>query len=421
MYFSEYVVSERVSSFLDPLGFMRPAGVLSEKLFEQFTVLSNHPGYHGVLCAILKFLSEREPRQRMPLGRDFRRAEVLWGILNAMRKSAVINIRKYSRLVDGEETIRLDELPANHPLYARLGYGTLGHYSQPSISWGLLEKDGRQLTVKGQSLAAAARLRGEIDLTDWLSRWMDGHELTFKELEVVADHFHLGALPHADERREWRKLIDAWKFSRPVTRSLWDSPVEFSNLVAAETDADQHHQFITGLPEKYPSLASPLRAVADFEVLSGFVQFVFDLRLARLQYASAGIEDLSNALKKEIAQVIIERARDSVLVAEPRLDASGLFARLASSAPAYDALERIVCEHHVAHQRAKGVSPFFDGEQLLLRDKVDRAELGAFTESVAQARSAEAALRMLGFRSRRDWHFGRCRRYYDFAHGGKQA
>ena len=182
MYFSEYVVSERVSSFLDPLGFMRPAGVLSEKLFEQFTVLSNHPGYHGVLCAILKFLSEREPRQRMPLGRDFRRAEVLWGILNAMRKSAVINIRKYSRLVDGEETIRLDELPANHPLYARLGYGTLGHYSQPSISWGLLEKDGRQLTVKGQSLAAAARLRGEIDLTDWLSRWMDGHELLIRPL-----------------------------------------------------------------------------------------------------------------------------------------------------------------------------------------------------------------------------------------------
>ena len=68
----------------------------------------------------------------------------------------------------------------------------------------------------------------------------------------------------------------------------------------------------------------------------------------------------------------------------------------------------------------KAFPPFFDGEQLLLRDKVDRAELGAFTESVAQARSA-AALRMLGFRSRRDWHFGRCRRYYDFAHGGKQA
>ena len=59
MYFSEYVVSERVSSFLDPLGFMRPAGVLSEKLFEQFTVLSNHPGYHGSYMRILKFLSER--------------------------------------------------------------------------------------------------------------------------------------------------------------------------------------------------------------------------------------------------------------------------------------------------------------------------------------------------------------------------
>lgn len=421
MYFSEYVVSERASSFMDPLGFMRPAGVLSDKLFEQFTVLSNHPGYHGVLCVILKFLSEREPRRRTPLGRDFRRAEILWGVLNAMRKSAVINIRKYASLVEDAGTIGLDELPASHSLYARLGYGILGHYAQPSISWGLLEKDGRQLTVKGQSLAAAARVRGGIDLTEWLARWMDGQELDFEELEVVAEHFHLGAAPHANEKQEWAQLIEAWKFSRPETRPLWDSPVKSTVLAAAGTDADQHHDFITALPAQYPSLARPLRAVAEFEVLSGFVQFVFDLRLARLQYASAGFEDLGNVLKQELAQAITELACDSVPVEEPRLDAGGVFAKLASSTPDYDDLERIVCDHHVAHQRAKGVSPFFDGEQLLVCDKVDRAELGPFTESVAQAQSAEARMRLLGFRSRRDWHFERCRRYHEFAHGGEQA
>ena len=46
---------------------------------------------------------------------------------------------------------------------------------------GLVGEGWRQLTVKGQSLAAAGAAAGEIDLTDWLSRWMDGHELTFKE------------------------------------------------------------------------------------------------------------------------------------------------------------------------------------------------------------------------------------------------
>src|SRR5688500_3019504 len=60
LHFSEFVVSERQSSFLDPLGFMRPAGVLQDRLFEQFTVLSNHPAYHGMLCVILKFLSRTE-------------------------------------------------------------------------------------------------------------------------------------------------------------------------------------------------------------------------------------------------------------------------------------------------------------------------------------------------------------------------
>ncbi len=59
MFLSEYVVVNRKGGFPDPLGFMRPAGVFQARLFRQFTVLSNHPAYHGILCAEWKYLHDQ--------------------------------------------------------------------------------------------------------------------------------------------------------------------------------------------------------------------------------------------------------------------------------------------------------------------------------------------------------------------------
>lgn len=420
MYFSEYVVSERVSSLMDPLGFMKPAGVLGDQLFQQFTVLSNHPAYHGVLCVILKFLSDREQRRGTSIGREFRRAEILWGVLNAMHKSTVINIRKYARLVDDAEDTRkisLDAIPTTHPIYARLGYGTLGHYAQPSISWGLLEKDGRRLTAAGQRLAASAAVRGDVDLNEWLTRWMDGRELAIGDLQAVAERFHIAAMPASTEREVWVDLIDAWTSANPATRCLWESPLEAGLLEAADADPAQHDEYLAVLAVRYPSLGKPVRAVVEFEALSGYIQFVFDLQLAHLQYADAGFEELQGPLKQELAQFAITLARDSIPAGEPRLDAGGIFARLAASRPHPQDIDHLVCDHHVAHQRGKGVSPLMEKGQLLVRDKIDRAELGKFIEMLVQAVGPEDHLRLLRYRSRRDWHFGRCRRYHDYAYG----
>ncbi|MEG1454198.1 MAG: hypothetical protein RSC66_01275, partial [Comamonas sp.] len=40
MFLSEYVVVDTKGGFVDPLGFMRPAGAFQAGLFKQFTVLS---------------------------------------------------------------------------------------------------------------------------------------------------------------------------------------------------------------------------------------------------------------------------------------------------------------------------------------------------------------------------------------------
>ena len=42
---------------MDPLGFLSPYTALQDKLFKQFTVLSNLPAYHGVLALVYKWLA----------------------------------------------------------------------------------------------------------------------------------------------------------------------------------------------------------------------------------------------------------------------------------------------------------------------------------------------------------------------------
>jgi len=58
MFFTDYVVLDRAASTVDSLGFMRPASVVADNLFKQFTVLSNHPAYHGFLCFAFALFAE---------------------------------------------------------------------------------------------------------------------------------------------------------------------------------------------------------------------------------------------------------------------------------------------------------------------------------------------------------------------------
>ncbi|MDR8085776.1 hypothetical protein, partial [Acinetobacter baumannii] len=74
---------------------------LQDKLFKQFTVLSNLPAYHGVLALVYKLLAERGVTpEHKDFSLQFRRAEILWGVLHTAdsTSSSVLNITKYSAL-----------------------------------------------------------------------------------------------------------------------------------------------------------------------------------------------------------------------------------------------------------------------------------------------------------------------------------
>ena len=68
MNLSEYVITVGSGLFMDPLRFMRPYAALQDLLFKQFTVLSNHPSYHGMLALIYRFLNQKNIT---PSNKDF--------------------------------------------------------------------------------------------------------------------------------------------------------------------------------------------------------------------------------------------------------------------------------------------------------------------------------------------------------------
>lgn len=425
MYFTEYVVTDKVANVVDPLGFMRPAGVLASRMFSQFTVLFNHPAYVGVLCAILQVMAERQLPLKRGFSLAFRRAEVLWGLAQAAADRPVLNIRRYGRLVESlarsGAALRLRDIAPADPLFTRLGYGTLGHYLQPCVQWGWVVPDGRSLTAAGHALADAASFRAGLDLRDALRGWLDGDAFDIAQLVALGQAFALDTAPSTAERRCWRERIEDWVGRHPTTAPLWRDPLGIDDLQGLARDAQAHANGIAALPQRYPTLAASMRALADFETLAGVAQFAFDLQLAQAQFDGDQLPPLAPGLLATLAAEAGRLAGVSELLRDRRLDAGGLFASIAVMASQPDALPQVVLRHHVAHQRAKGVAPLIDECGLRLKDRVDRDEFAKTLEELVGSESTAECLRQLAFRSRRDWHLRRCRQVHDWAYGATRS
>lgn len=413
MKLSEFVIVERAGIFIDPLGFLKSSRSLQDTLFEQFTVQSNHPSYHGLLCAVWARLAKQGlAPDHDDYPRRFRELELLWGLLNAIKGQSVINVNKYRQLVN--PTMGLRRVPSGHSIYQRLGYGTLGHYSRPSMAWGMLTRSGRRLDVAGEKLAAAFAGRQGMDFSVWLQRWQQGEDFSQEGLDQLADTFNISASPSGAERASWRSMIAAWTLQRPDTRPLWERPVPLAELDRFQQSALQYRSQFAWLMERYPSLAPRIAVIEDFERLSGVAQFVFDMHLASLEFSGTPALP-AFAGKDELAKEVVALAARARSLQEA--DSGGLFAAMAASPPRYAALEEVIVRHHWAHQKAKGVSPYFNDKEILVRDKVPRAEIGQTLEALSASASVERVIDHLQFRSRRDWHFRRCAVYHDWAHG----
>lgn len=412
MKFSEYVILGRQGLLMDPLGFLSPYTALQDKLFKQFTVLSNQPACHGVLALIYTFLAERgiAPGQK-DFALQFRRAEILWGLLHTVESasSSVLNITKYTALMRERDSLALGDIAKTDRIYASLGYGTLGHYSSPSSTWGLLDKAGKQLTARGNELASAFGKRQGKSLRAALDSWWDGASWDVRRMNDYAPLFETGAPAGRAEAQVWRTLIREYCERTPAIRCLWDRPVTAKEDEEWQRDAPSYAAGFDQLRARYAPLKTELTRIELFQQLIGLVQHIFEREYHSCDHRGNGPlpfdeleEDLASALRTTA------RAYGQLLEAS---DTKGLFASLTEVGDYRDAAQRILA-HHVAHQKAKGSVPFLEDGELRVRDKFVLNDHIERRSALAAAGGRGARLALVAFQHRRDWHFQRANRYH---------
>lgn len=444
--FSQYIVLEKVPGSVDPLGFLKPSSALADKLFRQFTVLSNHPAYHGFLCCAYDYLQRAgvAPGQR-DFSRRFRDLEILWGLINVWESPlgpagrngngsqqgevtapavSILNVTKFKPLFQAGD-LSLPGAKSFLPLYQRLNYGTLGHYSSPSMFWGLLDAKGVNLTQAGQRLAKAWRRRGNLDFDDLLRQWDAGKQATeIPGFDRAVELFPICGLPSADEKAVWLELISEYCRNHRDTRQLWQSPLSLADLCLytggnGSDDVERARQRASFFPtaiehwQDERELTNRLRLADGFEMLAAIAHAILDweyvLRLdeTRLNFpVGFAIHEVLFELAKRLAK--------PYLALPGAVQPGALFESIATAKSA-GYLVTAVLEHHASHQKSKGAMAYIDGDYVAVRDKVD---VNDFSRFVTEISANPAALpHLLRWRYRRDWHFLRAETWRCYANG----
>lgn len=415
MKFSEYVILGRQGMMMDPLGLLSPYTALQDKLFRQFTVLSNLPAYHGVLALIYSSLAESGiTPKHAEFSLQFRYAEILWGMLHATgsASSTVLNITKYTALMRDRDSLALGDIKKTDQIYSSLNYGTLGHYSSPSTTWGILTKSGQQLTERGNELAAAFSKRKGKSLRMAVDSWRKGDSWSLSRLGEFASLFETGAMPDGAEAAVWRKLIDDYCERTPQLRSLWEKPLTVEEEATWQSDPVRYAEGFEQWRARYAPLSSELTQIELFQQLIGLIQYIFEREY--LSCAEKGNKPLPfTELEEDLAAALRVTACAYVQTSEFS-DSKGLFLGLTDVRDYQDAAQRI-CAHHVTHQKSKGSVPFMEDGEIRVRDKFDIRSYGERRKALEVAGGRSARVAVVAFQYRRDWHFQRAGRYHRYA------
>lgn len=409
MQFSEYTVVAAPEQSLDPLGFTQPFSALRSRLYPQFTVLANAPAYHGVLALVYDLLAT----QQMTPGQDgfarrFREAECLWGLACVAAGTSVLNITKYEAVLEGRDTVRLADVGRGNALYRSLAYGTLGHYSSPSVAWGFLERGGTRLTPLGAQLARGFARRGRLSLRDALAAWLAGATFTRAELLALGRAYCLQGEPSPGEREAWAQAVATWRQRGAHCAVLWEQPPAGAALDALRNDAGAYREFFTALAAQYPALADVLLQARRFETMSALCQFIFNREY--LLCHDAGAVPAPGDLEHDIATTLVALAQEAQAAATRHTPRDWMTPLGAASD--YDAVAALIIRHHVRHQQGKGAQPYIEEDRRLrVRERLDRAAFTDLHEQLAALADADARVAELSFHYRRDWHFDRALRY----------
>lgn len=442
--FSEYTALENAPSSVDPLGFLKPSSAVADKLFRQFTVLSNHPAYQGFLCYAYDYFGRAGLAPgKAEFSRRFRDIEALWGIVNVWPDAgnapsvaepnaapedqrttiSILNVTKYKPLLNRDELSLPRLRREERHLYDRLSYGTLGHYSSPSIFWGLLDSKGVHLTPLGSRLGQSWRRRSGLDFEDLILAWEAGQPVsTLKHFDRAVGAFPLAASPSAHEQQVWRDTIGAYCRAQPAIRFLWDQPLEPDTLALSlggdgtneRERAARRGGFFPAAIDHWrhaPDLVTHLRIAEHFELLAGVAQLVFEWEyLRRLEEVKLNFpeDDRVPAMFLDLVKHWAKSYFALAGAAQP----GNLFVEMAASAD-FSQLARAVLEHHVRHQKSKGAMPYIEGEHITVRDKVNVRVFGQLLEQLDGAQTN--IVQKIGWHYRRDWHFLRAQTWRQYA------
>lgn len=407
IWLSEYTIIDKVSQAVDPLGLMRPAGALRDLLFPQFTVLTHHPAYLGLLCALLSWLEAHGKRNLKDLPLDFRRLEILWGTAVSLEERP-LNVTKFNRLLEQfPDGFRLGDVSRNHLVLKRLGYGTLGHYSRPAMTWQLVQPKTFALTSFGRDLAKGFTARG----TGWTAAfdaWASNKPVELAEMQRFGKAFGLQAHPSTDEAKTWRSLITHHGTKHPAQSVLWDTPLPAKALEIENPQSYQNYWKI--VRAQYPSLKATLDVVYLFERVTSALQLLFFHRVARGE--REGTAAKAPASLMALAPPIVELAQ-RCQTQQAFVDARNLVATVANASPSLPAIERCLIDHHISHNTAKGAAPFIDHGGVKVRGRVEWGHISQVVDALDTG--PDAALDYAQYVYGRDWQFGKCRLWYDHA------
>ena len=414
MKFTDYVVTETTGNSVDPLGYLKPSGVVSSKIFRQFTVLSNHPAYQGFLAFAFSYLAERSIT---PSKRDFARRvrdlEILWGLLNVRAGDSVVNVTKFEPIAN-RDSLRLSQVQQRPALYARLNYGVLGHYASPSALWRILEPGATGLTSQGVELATAWRYRLDSDFAQLADQWFNDDDLFgIDDLDTWQTKYRLSAEPEKSEKNVWKSLIEEFCVRDLVTAPLWQRPVTQA-ILTLSTAEDTYPQFFPALQIHYAGsneLCRRIERCSRFERLSGLVQFVFEWeyvrRLDEIRRTGLTVGNLPAVVTREIAIAATN------LLPEPDEKEFWYLPATLSAISDHETMVEAILAHHTRHQRSKGASPFISGDSIAVQERVRVMEFVNFFDKMVcdPTRLVDA----VQWRYHRNWHFGRAHEWQRYA------
>lgn len=147
---------------------------------------------------------------------------------------------------------------------------------------------------------------------------------------------------------------------------------------------------------------------------------MLDLHIASLEYGNT-FRDVLPQGATSFAAAATTLAVD--YVAAPAFhDSRYLFASIAQIDGDFATLTRCVVDHHIDHQMAKGTSPIVNRDELLVSGRVNLSTLKDALAIFDNASNDTAAqLDGLQYLYRRQWHFEKCRSWYDWAFPQKET